>query len=182
MSAARGSGSFRDPSGFVFSAGGGLYRQINTVYKDHFDHLMQSGLYQRLVETGRMIPHADAPPELAQSDAAYRVIQPEVVPFISYPYEWCFSQLKDAALATLDIQQTATEYGMTLKDASAYNIQFVKGKPLLIDTLSFEKYAEGTPWIPYKQFCQHFLAPLALMSHLSPPATAMASSTALAPA
>jgi hypothetical protein len=86
-----------------------------------------------------------------------------LVDFISYPYEWCFSQLKDAALTTLRVQKVAMNYGMTLKDASAYNIQFHNGKPILIDTLSFEKYEEGTPWVAYRQFCQHFLAPLALM-------------------
>jgi len=99
-----------------------------------------------------------------ESDA-YKVIQPERVPFISYPYEWSFSQLKDAALATLSLQKRALKYDMSLKDASAYNIQFVRGKPTLIDTLSFEKYKEGQPWIAYRQFCQHFLAPLALMAY-----------------
>ncbi len=92
------------------------------------------------------------------------VLRPERVPFISYPYEWCFSQWKDAALTTLEIQQTAFEFGMSLKDASAFNIQFVAGRPLLIDTLSLEKYREGTPWIAYRQYCEHFLAPLALMA------------------
>ncbi|MFZ3171884.1 MAG: hypothetical protein WA118_07890 [Carboxydocellales bacterium] len=96
---------------------------------------------------------------------AYKIIKPEVIPFISYPYEWCFSQLKQAALATLQIQKLAMNYGMTLKDSSAYNIQFREGKPILIDTLSFEKYQEGQPWVAYRQFCQHFLAPLTLMSY-----------------
>ena len=73
--------------------------------------------------------------------------------------------MKDAALVTLDIQRIALDYGMSLKDGSAYNIQFVDGKPALIDTLSYEKYKEGKPWVAYKQFCQHFLAPLALMSY-----------------
>src|SRR5690606_1194452 len=94
-----------------------------------------------------------------------RVLQPDVIPFVSYPYEWCFSQLKDAALATLAIQKRALRSGMILKDASAYNIQFLNGKPVLIDSLSFEKYEEGRPWIAYRQFCQHFLAPLALMAY-----------------
>jgi ribosomal protein L11 methylase PrmA len=92
------------------------------------------------------------------------VIQPEVLDYISYPYEWCFSQLKAAALTTLTIQRIALEHGMILKDASAYNIQFRGVTPLLIDTLSFARYEEGQPWIAYRQFCQHFLAPLALMS------------------
>jgi hypothetical protein len=98
-------------------------------------------------------------------DVAYKIIKPELLSFISYPYEWCFSQLKDVALTTLRIQKTCLDFGMSLKDCSAYNIQFIKGKPVLIDTLSFEKYHEGQPWVAYRQFCQHFLAPLALMSH-----------------
>jgi hypothetical protein len=73
--------------------------------------------------------------------------------------------LKAAALATLGIQKRALALGMSLKDCSAYNIQFVRGKPVLIDTLSFEMYQEGLPWVAYRQFCQHFLAPLALMSY-----------------
>jgi ribosomal protein L11 methylase PrmA len=92
-------------------------------------------------------------------------LEPEVIPFISYPYEWSFNQLKDAALVTLQIQKMALKYGMCLKDASAYNIQFRNGKPILIDILSFEKYQEGKPWVAYKQFCEHFLAPLALMAY-----------------
>ena len=83
----------------------------------------------------------------------------------AYPYEWCFSQLQDAALTTLRIQRAALERGMWLKDASAYNIQFNGGKPVLIDTLSFEPYVEGRAWPAYRQFCQHFLAPLAVSSY-----------------
>ena len=94
-----------------------------------------------------------------------KIIKPEPIPFISYPYEWCFSQLQDAALTTIRILKRALEFGMSLKDASAYNIQFLRGKPILIDTLSFEKYREGAPWVAYRQFCQHFLAPLALASY-----------------
>ena len=75
------------------------------------------------------------------------------------------SQLKHAALATLDIELAALGYGLTLKDASTYNIQFLDGNPVLIDTLSFEKYKSGEPWIAYRQFCQHFLSPLALMAY-----------------
>jgi hypothetical protein len=157
--------SFRDPSGFVFLHDDALYRQINAVYKDNYDRLVSSGLYQRLVNAGLLIPHVEVSLELARSDDAYKVIQPQVVPFISYPYEWSFSQLKSAALATLEVQKIALEFNMSLKDGSAYNVQFLNGRPVLIDTLSFEPYQENTPWIPYRQFCQHFLAPLALMAY-----------------
>jgi hypothetical protein len=125
---------------------------------------MGSGLYQDLVDRHLLISHAEVSPNLVASGDAYKIIQPEPVIFISYPYEWSFSQLKDAALTTLVIQKCALERGMSLKDASAYNIQFHNGQPVLIDTLSFERYQEGNPWTAYRQFCQHFLAPLALMS------------------
>jgi hypothetical protein len=157
--------SFRDPSGFLFVQDGLIYRQVNTLYRNHYDHLLKSGLYQDLVDAGLLIAHTEASLNFARSDDAYKVIQPEEVPFISYPYEWSFSQLKAAALATLEIQKRALAFGMSLKDCSAYNIQFVRGKPVLIDTLSFEMYQEGLPWVAYRQFCQHFLATLALASY-----------------
>lgn len=157
--------SFRDPSGFLFVEDGSLYRQVNRVYRENYDHLMESGLYGTLVSKGLLIPHAEVGSDLARTDDAYKVLEPQPVPFISYPYEWCFSQLKDAALLTLQVQKTAMDFGATLKDASAYNVQFVGPKPILIDTLSFEKYTEGQAWVPYRQFCQHFLAPLSLMSY-----------------
>ncbi|MBI5963317.1 MAG: class I SAM-dependent methyltransferase [Chloroflexi bacterium] len=159
------SASFRDPSGFLFTRNGTLYRQINRAYSNDYARLMDSGLYGKLVKAGLLIPHVESDQLPAESDAAFKVIQPERVPFISYPYEWSFSQLKDAALTTLSIQKRALKLDMSLKDASAYNIQFMRGRATLIDTLSFEDYKEGQPWAAYKQFCQHFLAPLALMSY-----------------
>lgn len=158
------SSSFRDPSGFLFQRNGLLLRQVNQVYRENYDMLISSGLYERLVKARKLVPHQEVDASPLQPELAYRVIQPERLAFISYPYEWSFSQLRDAALLTLSIQKTALEAGMSLKDASAYNIQFHNGRPVLIDTLSFEKYPEGKPWVAYKQFCQHFLAPLALAS------------------
>jgi len=158
------SASFRDPSGFLFSQSGILYRQINRAYEQEYARLMDSGLYEKLVKASLLIPHVEVDQAHAASDAAFKIIQPEKVPFISYPYEWSFGQLKSAALATLSIQKRALKAELSLKDASAYNIQFVRGKATLIDTLSFELYNEGQPWVAYRQFCQHFLAPLALMA------------------
>ena len=160
----RVSSSFRDPSGELFWQDGALYRKIYPDYLSEFNQFIQSGLSDHLIEVGLLIPHEDATPQ--SSDVDYKLIRPETVPFISYPYEWSFSQIKDAALCTLELQKRALEHGMTLKDSSAYNIQYHKGRPLLIDTLSFEQYNEGAPWTPYKQFCQHFLAPLLLMSRV----------------
>jgi len=159
------SGSFRDPSGFLFRENGQLYRQVNQAYRADYDLLISSGLYERLVGQAMLIPHREVDVQPVAPAIAYKVIQPEKVAFISYPYEWAFSQLKDAALLTLAIQREALEKGMTLKDASAYNIQFHQGHPVLIDTLSFAAYQPGKPWIAYRQFCMFFLAPLALMAH-----------------
>jgi len=156
--------SFRDPSGFLFSRNGTLYRQINQSYSEDYKKLTESGLYDRLVKAGVLIKHEEVDQSPVDPDAAFKIIQPEHVPFISYPYEWSFGQLKSAALITLAIQKRALKADMSLKDASAYNIQFLRGRAVLIDTLSFEDYKEGEPWVAYKQFCQHFLAPLALMA------------------
>jgi hypothetical protein len=153
-------GSFRDPSGFVYRSGGLLHRHVSAVYRAHYDRLMQSGLYADLVSRSWIVPHVEVAPE----DGAYRTLRPDPIPYISYPYEWCFSQIKAAALLTLDIQRVSLTFGMTLKDASAYNVQFVGPRPVFIDTLSFEAYEEGRPWVAYRQFCQHFLGPLALMA------------------
>ena len=158
-------GSFRDPSGFLFFREGSIFRQINFFYKEKYEFLMKSGLYEYLTDNGLLIPHEEVEIDGPVPDKSYKVIRPEKIPFISYPYEWCFSQLKDAALVTLEIQKRSLGLGMSLKDGSAYNIQFKDGKPIFIDTLSFEEYNEGQPWVAYRQFCQHFLAPLALMSH-----------------
>lgn len=158
--------SFRDPSGTVFWSGGSVFRQINLSYKNNYDHFVDSGLYKKLTQSGYMIEHCEVNQPIFTSINHYITIKPELIDFISYPYEWSFSQLKDAALLTLDIQFNAIEYGLTLKDASAYNIQFENGKPILIDTLSFQTYIEGKPWSAYRQFCQHFLGPLALMAKL----------------
>ncbi len=164
MTTDRLAASFRDPSGFLFTRDNCLYRQVNQKYQPDYERLMSSGLYERLVKARQLVAHEEVNQPAAKAELAYKIIQPERVPFISYPYEWSFSQLRDAALLTLSIQKKALDAGMSLKDASAYNVQFLRGKATLIDTLSFEVYQEGRPWVAYRQFCQHFLAPLALMA------------------
>lgn len=156
--------SFRDPSGVIFLRNGTLYRQVNGCYQRQYDALLQSGLYEELVKSGDLVRHSevDVPPLTGQ---AYRVICPKRVPMISYPYEWSFGMLQDAALTTLRVHRAALAKGMILKDASAYNIQFIRGRATLIDTLSFDFYRDGQPWIAYGQFCRHFLAPLLLMAN-----------------
>ncbi len=155
--------SFRDPSGFVFRSGPRILRQINEPYRDNYRMLMESGLHGFLVDRRLIVSHREVDGIPFPGPGGFKMIEPELVRYISYPYEWCFSQLKDAALLTLEIQKAALKHDMSLKDASAYNIQFVGSRPVFIDTLSFEKFNNG-PWVAYKQFCQHFLAPLALAS------------------
>jgi len=156
--------SFRDPAGFVFRSEGVLHRAILAPGRPHYDRLMSSGLYDELVAADLLVPHAEVPAPDGGPGDLYKVIRPEEVPFVSYPYEWSFSQLQDAALATLEIEKRALRAGMSLVDASAFNIQFLRGRPVFIDTLSLRQAVEGEPWIAYGQYCRHFLAPLALMS------------------
>jgi hypothetical protein len=153
--------SFRDPAGQVYDDGEGLRRIIYPSYFAEYNKLnVDGGLYQELIASDLLIPHE----ELSVTPVRI-IIKPEVVPFISYPYEWCFGMLKEAALNTLEINQIAISHGMILKDASAYNMQFYKHKMTLIDTLSFMEYEPGQPWGAYPQFLQHFLNPLLLMAH-----------------
>src|ERR1035441_906768 len=158
------SASFRDSSGFIFTYENEVYRAIAPSYFHHYDFLNSSELYSALSSKEFLLKHTEENNFLSQEFQNYKVIKPEQIPFISFPYEWCFSQLKDAALLTPKIQSDSLNHGMTLKDASAYNIQFMGAKPIFIDTLSFEKYNEGPPWQGYGEFCRLFLAPLALMS------------------
>jgi hypothetical protein len=154
--------SFRDPSGFVYEQEGILYRHVAPGYTSAYTRLMESGLYNDLTAARLLIAHEDLG---VNPGTAARTLRPERLPFIAHPYEWCFSQFKAAAKATLAIQRTAIAHGMTLKDASAYNIAFRNGQAVLLDTLSFDLYTEGQPWAAYRQFCEHFLAPLALMAY-----------------
>ena len=156
--------SFRDPSGFMFRRDGILYRQVNRQYQAQYDQLMSSGLLDSLWKKGWLVHSEEVQIEPSDPELAYKILQPQELPFISYPYEWSFGQYKDAALTTLEILKLSMEKGFVLKDASAYNIQFYHGKAVLIDTLSFEAYKVGEPWVAYRQFCQHFLGPLALMA------------------
>ena len=157
--------SFRDPSGYVFRRDGVLYRAIQPSAAADWAAFEERGLAAALVAEGLLVSHAPVALELAPLPGAAVVIRPRELSLISYPYEWAFSQLREAALLTLEAQRRALAVGMWLRDASAYNVQFDRGRPILIDSLSFEVADLSAPWPAYRQFCKHFLAPLALMAH-----------------
>jgi ribosomal protein L11 methylase PrmA len=160
----RVTGSYKDPSGYVFQKDDQLYRRINECYLDTYKQVRDSGLFQELMQKRLLIEHEEILVE--GGDDPHAIIRPKMIKFISYPYEWCFSQLKDAALATLEIQRMAISRGFTLKDAHGFNIQFDRGLAILIDSLSFDRW-DHAPWEAYRQFCESFLVPLALMGYRS---------------
>jgi hypothetical protein len=149
--------SFRDPSGYIFIENEAIKRVINPIYFKQYEELTTSGFFKNLISNGLLIPHE----ELSKTDQQI-IIQPEGIPFITYPYEWSFNMYKEAALLTLKLQKYSVEHGFSLKDASAFNITFHKGKAIFIDTLSFDFYTENSPWRAYKQFITHFFGPLVL--------------------
>lgn len=153
--------SYRDTKGFVFFKNNNYYRYISEVYIPHYQLLMQFGLYAELTEKSLLIPHK----EVENVPNGGSIILPDQIGFFTYPYEWSFDMWKDAAMLTLKILQIALQKGMILKDATPFNITFHKGRPVFIDTLSFEKYTEGSHWVAYRQFCECFLAPLLLMHY-----------------
>lgn len=161
--------SYRDPHGFVFERDGEIYRQVSVAHRDDWEAFTGSGLAETLVADGSLIAHEEADPDLApEPSTALAVLRPERVPFVSYPYEWSFSQLRDAALLTLSIQRAALAAGCSLRDATPFNVTFHRGRPVFLDTTSFGIYEEGRPWAAYRQFCEGFLAPLATMSLVDP--------------
>ncbi len=155
--------SFRDPSGYVFRDKNTIKRAINPSYFDQFDSLTRAGFYQKMFDKKYLIPHYEI-----SRDSDKIVIEPQQIPFISYPYEWSFLQYKHAALLTLKLQKFCLQNDFTLKDASAFNITFYDGRPIFIDTLSFEEYVSNSPWQAYRQYIMHFIGPLVLAKYFGP--------------
>lgn len=159
--------SFRDPAGYVFFRDGLFQRAVTSAGQQDYDHFMLSGLYSELVRERLLLNHREQP--APQPPGIHRILVPQQLEFVSYPYEWGFEQLRDAARLTLDVAECSLRHGMILKDATAFNVQFQGARPVFADTLSFT-LDRGGPWVAYEQFCRHFLAPLLLMSHVSPTA------------
>jgi len=150
----RNEASFRDPDGYVFEDGGRLFRGLTQEAAARLT--ARETFYAQAVERGLLVP-------FHRESAGYgfvAVIAPQRLPLVSYPYEWGYEQLKDAALNTLDINLLALEHGLTLKDATSFNNQMLDGKTIFIDHTSFEETDGKLPWRPYSQFCRHFLNPL----------------------
>jgi hypothetical protein len=158
-------GSFRDPSGSVFINKGNIYRSIFEPGAQDFEAARTAGIYSTLIEAGFLIHHNEIDKyDLFPEGTVYCLNHPRL-PFVSYPWEWCFSMLKDAALIHVDMMEMLLPQGFWLRDASAFNIQY-DGKQLrFIDTLSIGKKTPDSPWVAYGQFCSHFLAPLAMAAY-----------------
>lgn len=135
-------------------------------FRQDFEAFVDSGCHRALVDAGLLVDHDEVPGDDLAPDA-WKVLRPERVPFLTWPHEWSPGQRRAAAVATMDAQLIALDHDMILRDASAFNVQFVGGRPVLIDTLSFGRLTTE-PWVAYGQFCRHFLAPLALEAHVDP--------------
>lgn len=165
-------GSFRDPDGRVFQIDGEILRGLSAQGTSDWTAFVDSGLLARLTESGDVVETAAAGP--AELDVL-RAVDPdgdwatalrhERLPFVSYPYEWTFSMLRDAALLQLRVTREALTANLALKDATPYNVQWRGAKPVFIDVGSFARAQEGEPWLGYRQFCMLFLYPLLLESY-----------------
>lgn len=166
----RDEGSFRDPSGYIFEDGDRILRAVMPRADESFRAIYDSGIIDALSAKGLMIGctriDADAATLAryhgARDDVAASLYEHPKVGMITYPYEWSFSQLKDAALAHLDLQMMALERDYELSDATAYNMQFIDGRAVHIDVMSLRPYRDGVHWAGYNQFCRQFLLPLLL--------------------
>lgn len=164
-------GSFRDPSGHVFEVDNRIFRTVTDYATSDFDFVWSTGLLQKLSLNGLVLPFEKVDQDVLGSigkNASY-VLEAPKLPFVSFPYEWPFSALKAAALLHLEIHAKALEHGVTLSDASAYNVQFYGIRPIFIDHLSFRRYKPGEFWAGHRQFCEQFLNPLLLRAFLGIP-------------
>ena len=159
-------GSFRDPDSRVFTTDGRVLRLLSEQGLADWRELSSSGLVDELVGEGRLVGTREVEEEAALGEAIHGgvagVLEHDVIPFVSYPYEWTFSMLRDAALLQLELLRRALDQGLILKDSTPYNVQFRGAEPVFIDVGSFEKQREGEPWAGYRQFCMLFLYPLLL--------------------
>ena len=161
-------GSYRDPDTKVFRHDGAVLRCLSSRALVDWERLATTEFFKRLtaerkvIPTERLLGQAALPALPAQWAA---VLKHETVPVVSYPYEWSFSMLRDAALLQLEVTLAALEEGMTLKDATPFNIQWVGPRPTFIDIGSFTTYQVGEPWAGYRQFCELFLYPLLLQAY-----------------
>lgn len=159
-------GSFRDVAGNVYEVDGRIFRTVNPCACKDFEAVRDSGVVAESIANGFLITSNNVEPgdrPATIPDTPY-LIEHERIPYVSYPYEWSFSQLKAAALHHLDFQIFLFERGVTLSDAAAYNIQFYNAKPIFIDLLSLKPYSEGELWLGHRQFCEQFLNPLLIRS------------------
>jgi ribosomal protein L11 methylase PrmA len=166
-------GSFRDPAGRILIADDRVFRTVSPTGWPNFETLMQSGVLDAMIESGRLWPAKlagfdEVPPAVAAlaGSTRARIVEHPVLPFVSYPYEWPYALAKRAALLHLDLHLDLLERGFSLIDGSAYNVQFAGTRPVFIDTLSIVPYAEGDPWLGYQQFCAQFLNPLLITAYL----------------
>ncbi len=161
-------GSFRDPDSRVLVTADGVFRMLSEDGLADWNALLASALWRELQEDGSVVATEPAdlealPTELARGAAG--ALRHARIPFVSYPYEWTFSMLQDAALLQLGLNRRALAADLTLKDASSYNIQWRGARPVFIDVGSFERLREGEPWAGYRQFCMLFLYPLMLQAY-----------------
>ena len=164
-------GSFRDPSGRVYVVDGRVFRTVMPSAVEDFEFVRSTGFLERLIADGRAVAEKKVDPGVLgqYAQGARYVLEHPMLPFVSYPYEWPFAALKAAALLQLDIHLEALDHGVTLSDATAYNIQFRGVDPVFIDNLSFRRYREGEFWIAHRQFCEQFVNPLLLRALLGIP-------------
>ena len=156
--------SYRDTAARVVKKESGYYRYIFNEYKTEYDHLMQSGLYEELTQKDLLIEHQEIQID-TDDPKVYKLLYPTQIPFQSYPFEWSYTQWRKAILSYLRINNIALKYGMILKDATPYNFYLIGGKAVMFDTSSFMFFNENDSWIAYRQFCEEFLSPVALIHY-----------------
>ena len=160
--------SFRDPEGKVIELEGRIYRTLSKVARERLERFESDSHLQALAETELHVPSRLLPTSESGLDPAQfgdKIVAHERLEVVTYPYEWSFEMLRQAALVTLDLLDWCLDRQLILKDATAYNVALHKGRMTFIDLLSIDDYRDGQLWDGYSQFCRELLFPLMLTAY-----------------
>lgn len=146
---------------------GEVVRAFTAVGAKDIEKVWKKPSIQNALASGELIEsNLVSPSSVGLNDPWMTAMTHPIIPFISYPYEWTFSMLKDAAQLQLKLTRETLADGIGLKDATPYNVQFIGSRPQFIDAGSFEKRRKGDPWYGYRQFCEMYLYPLMMQGYL----------------
>ncbi len=154
--------SFRDPSGRVYIDNNRILRKINIDKLFFFESLFSKEWFKDLEKNNKIQKSVI----ISKSEKDFTV-EHKFFPFHVMPHEMCDYQLYKSALLTLEIAIKLFENNLIIKDASAWNVFYIKSNPVFCDITSLEGWDGNPTWFAYGQFFRHYIIPLLLAKEIN---------------